>query len=475
MNKSLIFLLVLLSLAFAKQTYKVMNEQSSEGELYFQQKLDHYAPLDNRTWAQRYFVMDHWFNKTAQPLVILYICGEGECNGVQYNSSFTSKIAEIHNGIVLSLEHRFYGKSQPFGFGNDSYALPNLKYLTAQQALNDLAWFIQYVKDNQLFGITPNMPWITIGGSYPGALSAWFRYKFPHLTIGALASSAVVNAYADFYEFDQQISDSLSKNSGNCRQIVHDINVNVTNILKKGTPQQKQQLKAYFNSTLITDGDFMFYFSDITVMGVQYGSRVAMCDLLMSNQTFAGVLQNLATYALQVGVTPDQYGAYYLRNTTYSHERNARQWYYQVCSEFGWLFTPAKHYPMRSEILTMSYWTEWCNSAYDGAFPNTEVTNNYFGGLDIQATNLIFTNGGEDPWQWASKRTPTLPGMQSYIADCDQCAHCVDLRTPSPNDSPILKEIRNKTLSSFATWKNEFYAKQSQKKPSFVEQKIVVQ
>jgi hypothetical protein len=42
----------------------------------------------------------------------------------------------------------------------------------------------------------------TIGGSYPGALSAWFRYKFPHLTIGALASSAVVNSILDFPQFD---------------------------------------------------------------------------------------------------------------------------------------------------------------------------------------------------------------------------------------------------------------------------------
>jgi len=37
-----------------------------------------------------------------------------------------------------------------------------------------------------------------MGGSYPGALASWFRYKYPHLTVAGIGSSGVVNPILDF-------------------------------------------------------------------------------------------------------------------------------------------------------------------------------------------------------------------------------------------------------------------------------------
>lgn len=61
-------------------------------------------------------------------------------------------------------------------------SLESLKYLSSEQALADLATFHEAMIP--LFSLTSSNRWIMFGGSYPGALSAWFRYKYPHLAFG---------------------------------------------------------------------------------------------------------------------------------------------------------------------------------------------------------------------------------------------------------------------------------------------------
>lgn len=71
----------------------------------------------------------------------------------------------------------------------------NLKFLSSEQALADLAYFIESKqKELKLF----KNRWIVFGGSYPGSLAAWFRLKYPHLAFGAVASSAPLLAKINF-------------------------------------------------------------------------------------------------------------------------------------------------------------------------------------------------------------------------------------------------------------------------------------
>ena len=55
---------------------------------------------------------------------------------------------------------------------------------------------------------------VTVGGSYPGNLAAWFRLKYPAVTAGSIASSAPVTAQTNFKEYMDVVGQSLIHFSG---------------------------------------------------------------------------------------------------------------------------------------------------------------------------------------------------------------------------------------------------------------------
>lgn len=186
---------------------------------WIDQPIDHLNYNSQASFKQRYYVLNDYYSPGGP--AYLYICGEAECRGIS-NTSWTAEIARQTRGLIFALEHRFYGKSLPFG--NDSMSWANLRFLNSEQGLSDLAHFISYIKEKQLYGVSSSTPWITVGGSYAGAMSAWFRAKYPHLTVGAIGSSGVVLAVEDFKAFDEQIYQSALKSGPECVSALQDVN-----------------------------------------------------------------------------------------------------------------------------------------------------------------------------------------------------------------------------------------------------------
>lgn len=75
-------------------------------------------------------------------------------------------------------------------------SIDNLKYLTSQQALADIALFIESM--NAKYRLNSSQKWIVFGGSYAGSLAAWAREKYPNLIYGAISSSGPLLAKVDF-------------------------------------------------------------------------------------------------------------------------------------------------------------------------------------------------------------------------------------------------------------------------------------
>lgn len=85
---------------------EVLTYQNQRVQL-FDQILDHYSYLPPQFWKQRYYVTDTYFDPMTGP-VLLYICGEGICNGVS-DQSWTTTIAKDTKALIIALEHRYYG------------------------------------------------------------------------------------------------------------------------------------------------------------------------------------------------------------------------------------------------------------------------------------------------------------------------------------------------------------------------------
>lgn len=117
-------------------------------------------------------------------------------------------MAKKYNGIMITLEHRYYGWSIPV----DEFTTDGLRFLNNKEALEDSAYVcdmdslwkasdLQFIahwqpKAGAIPGLVdpksitpPRTPWIYYSGSYPGARAAHMRALYPDLVYGAIASS----------------------------------------------------------------------------------------------------------------------------------------------------------------------------------------------------------------------------------------------------------------------------------------------
>jgi hypothetical protein len=92
----------------------------------------------------RYFMNENFVDGNDAP--ILFYCGnEGALESFYDNSGWiTVTLATQFKGLILFGEHRYYGKSKPFG--NDSFTPDNVKYLTVDQTLMDYVNLIKTIK-----------------------------------------------------------------------------------------------------------------------------------------------------------------------------------------------------------------------------------------------------------------------------------------------------------------------------------------
>ena len=370
----------------------------------FTQKLDHNNALDTRTFRQRAWVNDKYWDPKTGP-IFLYICGESTCRPPT-EKAYAFQVCQDLNCLFYVLEHRYYGESQPF---ND-WSVESLKYLNSTMALADLDYFIKSknIELREKHGVGVRK-WMSIGGSYPGALSAWFKNQYPESIVAAWSSSGVIQPIRNFIDFDLDIYEATLRSGKACPDAIMSITMHIENALtNKLTPEDKQFIYDTFNSEGVDNGDFMFYIADTFTLGVQYGARSELCEIFMSVAHMDMKLQLpvLKQYGDKKGTTLNQYDRTSLRNITVNGKDNMRQWSWQYCTEFAWFQIPHPQFPLRSKLINESYWVPYCQSIFGNSIgePAVDFYTKRYGGMEITGKNIIYANAIEDPWQYAGMR-----------------------------------------------------------------------
>ncbi|KAE9549575.1 hypothetical protein FO519_007217 [Halicephalobus sp. NKZ332] len=455
-------------------------------------KVDNFDSKNTETWQQMYQLNDQYFHPdVSNPVIFLYISGESEAE-IQYAcwSNFTHmKWAQKHNALVVQLEHRFFGNSYPkwTDKGLADMSLETLSLLSPQQAVEDLANFIRtFQYDGKPLN---NARWVAIGGSYPGAVCAWFRAKYPDLTVGAVCSSAPVWPKVDFYEFaeviefaindwDPRCADNIRAGFTEIRQLTYtDKGHGILNELFNITPALDPQTSSDFDFDVTNFLNVLFqgfhrvveYTFDgrnnLTVNG--YGVN-SLCDIINQplnlNEPNVTRIRNayfwimLSEYGDDSKSTNNSYSKMMegfqqtAFDVTVNDDRNnaaARGWMWLCCGvALGWLETTDNGNSIFNRIVPLSYYMKQCNDTFGPEIDTAYVTNKtaqtvaYFGvPWNYTAANIVLPNGGYDPWHALGTYVNNTERHQLSVL-IPKAGHCSDMYPKWKDEPAALASVR---------------------------------
>uniref|UniRef100_A0A5F8HAR8 Prolylcarboxypeptidase n=1 Tax=Monodelphis domestica TaxID=13616 RepID=A0A5F8HAR8_MONDO len=398
-------------------------------------KVDHFGFDVNLTFKQRYLVANQYWKK-ENGVILFYTGNEGDITWFCKNTGFMWDVAEELKAMLVFAEHRYYGESLPFG--NLSFTdSKHLNYLTSEQALADFAILIESLKKN--IPGARNSPVIAIGGSYGGMLAAWFRMKYPHIVIGALAASAPIWQFMDLVPCEgvQWISEAFHL----CNPLRSQTDIIV--------------LKSWLAETWVNLAMVDYPYSSDFLMPLPAWPIKEVCKYLTDpNESDKVLIQNLSQ---AVNIYYNYSGEANCLNTSQTATSNLgiQGWSYQACTE---MVMPI----CTTGISDMFEPQEWDFAAYSdqcflewGVRPRPLWIPTVFGGKNISShSNIIFSNGALDPWYAGGVNENITDNLVSIVIP--DGAHHLDLRARNIDDPQSVLFARAKEVEYMKKWIEQF-------------------
>lgn len=444
---------------------------------YFTQILDHFDfhPQSYQVFQQRYLVNDtYWGGAEKNSPIFVYTGNEGDIEWFAQNTGFMFEIAPRFKALLVFIEHRFYGKSIPFG-GDEDVANSNsstLGYLSSTQALADYATLIIDLKKNLT---ATDSPVFVFGGSYGGMLAAWFRLKYPHVAMGALASSAPILNFENLtspYSFNDIITQDFRSESENCYKVIKESWQKIDDTAKQrgGLESLRKSFRicknyisgdalenwletAYIYSAMTDYPTPSNFLNPLPAYPIKQMCK-AIDDPKNGDDMFAKLYAAVNIYYNYSGTAT----CFDLNDDSDPHGLGG--WTWQACTE---MIMPTDGNNKQS-IFPPSEWSytdraSFCNDYFD-VEPRPNWISTEFGGYDIKrvlkrfGSNIIFFNGLRDPWSGGGVLKSISRSIIAIVAE--KGAHHVDLRFSSSEDPEWLRNVRKREVKTIGKWLSRF-------------------
>ncbi|KAH9811132.1 extracellular serine carboxypeptidase [Melampsora americana] len=467
----------------------------------FNQLITHSPSNQNQTFSQRFwFDVTHY--KEGGPVFLL---DGGETNGEDrlpfLHDGILAILSKATNGIGIILEHRYYGQSFPFA----DLSTDSLRYLNTRESLDDSAYFSRHIilPGYEHLNITsPGTPWIYYGGSYAGAKAAFMMKLYPNLIWGSLASSAVIHAQVDFWQYYEPIRIHAPQD---CIEPLIMITRSIDRILSSKDSNAIKSLKEAFGLSNVTDDrDF------VNVLASPIGSwqernwdsKISTnefekyCNTLKRNDSnheknLPHSLSSLKRFFKLEENFPISSFLNYLRYIKENISQNCdklnqdecfgtgnitlhqldgldqtwRSWMWQVCTEWGYFqnSSPGDKVSLISKLIDLEYNSRTCQLAFGSSVPKRPDTTmvNQYGDFNLESTRLGFIDGNHDPWLYATVHSPLIKNrtiQNSFVIEGG--IHHWDENGRDDDEEEEPEEIRNvhqTEIEWVKNWIDEFY------------------
>lgn len=360
---------------------------------------------------QRYFANPDNYQEGGP--IFIYVGGDYEVGTYWLEHGHMHDIAVDLNGFVFGSEMRFFGRNHP----TSDVSTDNLRFLTTEQVLADLAFMIDHIKQEDPRLTDARV--ILVGTAFGANVATWFRARYPAHSDGVWSSSSYVEARMNYAEYFEMIGNDINTfGSFGCYRRIWRAFRTIQNLIEASRSQVLDDLfhlchPLNASSTLEVQHFYEEVAGAIAIATIGGGFNYVfdLCDSLTNADTSNDLIAFADWFSLEHRGGPCFEQSFqevvdFHSETDWSALgvlTGRRQYQYLACTEYGWFATTDSDNQPFGNQIDAAYYVELCRQIFgdwmtDEAIRNgTESFNLSFGGTQPDITNAFFTNGELDP------------------------------------------------------------------------------